>query len=480
MSRRPLTALLAANAVSTAGTSMTLLAIPWFVLQTTGSAAQTGIVGACETVPLVLAAALGGPVIDRLGARRVTVVSDLLSAVGVALVPLLHATGGLRFWQLCLVVAAVGLFRAPGDTARHVMVPGLVRLAEVPMERATSAYDGVSRGARMVGAPLAGALIAAVGPADVLVVDALTFVVSALLVWRYVPASLRPAAAQAGEGYLVQLREGLRAVRRDRLIAGITAMLLVTNMLDAAWAGVLLPVYARDVLDSSVALGVLFGCFGAGALAGTVLYSAVGPRLPRWPVYTVAFLLVGAPRFLTFVVELPYPALLVTSVLAGAAAGALNPVLSAVEFERIPDHLQSRIFGVMTAGVLAGAPVGVLVGGLAVERAGLRTTLAGAGLLYLLATLAPVVFPVWRQMDRPSAPEERRRADGVQRDEHDPLEPGALAVEDDEERDDHGEHQHRDEERRQHQREARADQGRDEHQDGREDEGDLDRALQDH
>src|SRR4051812_39157343 len=151
---------------------MTLLAVPWFVLQSTGSAAQTGIVGACETVPLVLASALGGPLIDRVGARRVAVGSDVFSGIGIALVPLLHATGALRFWQLCVLVALVGLTRAPGDTARAVLVPGLVRLAAMPLERATSAYDGVSRGARMVGGPVAGALIAAIGPADVLVVDA--------------------------------------------------------------------------------------------------------------------------------------------------------------------------------------------------------------------------------------------------------------------------------------------------------------------
>jgi MFS family permease len=434
MSRRPLVALLTANAVSTAGTSMTLLAVPWFVLQTTGSAAQTGVVGACETVPLVLASALGGPLIDRLGARRVAVASDLLSAGGVAAVPLLHATGGLRFWQLCLIVAFVGLARAPGDTARAVLVPGLVRLAAVPLERVTSAYDGVSRGARMVGAPVAGGLIAAIGPADVLLVDAATFLASALLLAGAIPATVRPAVRQAAEGYLTSLREGLQALRRDRLIAGITAMVLVTNLLDAAWAGVLLPVYAREVLHSSVALGVLFGCFGAGALTGTLVYGVLGPRLPRWPVFTAAFLVVGAPRLAVLSLEPPYAVIVVTALVTGLAAGALNPVLAAVEYERIPEHLQSRVFGVTAAGCLAGMPVGILLAGFAAESLGLRTALLIAAGLYLLATLSPLVWPVWREMDggRGSSPEERRRADRVQGDEHAALQPRALAVEHDE------------------------------------------------
>ena len=401
--RGPLHALLAANAVSITGTAMTLLAVPWFVLQTTGSAGRTGVVAACETVPLVLASGLGGPLVDRLGARRAAVLSDLLSAVGIAMVPLLHATTGLAFWQLCLVVGLVGLVRAPGDTARTVLLPGLVELAQVPVERATSAYDGVSRGARMLGAPLAGALVAAVGPADVLVVDAVSFAVSAALIRALVPAS-RAVAVQEPAPYLTRLREGLRGLRADRLLLGIVVLVMVTNLLDAAWASVLLPVYAREVLGSSLGLGVLFGAFGLGALAGTVLYGVLGPRLPRWPVFTAAFLVVGGPRFGLLAAVPPYAVLVAGQLLCGVAAGCLNPVLTAVEYERVPAHLRSRVFGAASAGVLAGTPVGALLAGLAVSRLGLRGAVLAAGTVYLLATLSPLVLRVWREMDstRPS------------------------------------------------------------------------------
>jgi MFS family permease len=232
-------------------------------------------------------------------------------------------------------------------------------------------------------------------------------------------------------------------------------------------------------LDSSVALGLLGGTFGGGALAGTVVYGMVGPRLPRWPVFTAAFLFAGGPRFLLFAVEPSYAVLLVASTLFGFACGAINPVLSAVEYERIPEELQSRIFGVTAAGCLVGMPVGVLSAGFATEAFGLRPTLLVLGALYLLVTLTPLVWPVWRQMDR-SAPEEGRGADPVERHQHDALEPRALAVEDHEQRHDDRQHQHGDEQGREHQREAGAHERRDEDEDGREDEGDLDRALQDH
>jgi MFS family permease len=400
VSRRPLRSLLTANTISTIGTTMTLLAIPWYVLQTTGSASKTGIAAASETIPLALAAALGGPFVDRVGARRVAVVSDVVSAVAIAAIPALDATIGLAFWQLCLLIGVLGLARAPGDTARHVLVPGLARLADTPLERVTSAYDGVSRGARLLGAPLAGVLIAVWGASNILLIDAGTFAASAILVQLMVPASVRPAvAAEDPEPYLMQLRSGLRYLRQDRLIAAITSMVMVTNLLDAAYSSVLVPVFARDVLHSSVALGLLGGAFAGGALAGTVIYGIVGPRLPRWPVYTVAFIVTGGPRSFLLDAVPPMPVILAGCLFAGLLCGAINPVLSAVEFGRIPDLMQSRVFGVSAAGCFIGMPVGAVGGGFLVQAFGIRAALFTTGVLYLLTTLAPVVFPVWREMD---------------------------------------------------------------------------------
>ena len=395
--RSPLHALLLANAISITGTAMTLLAVPWFVLVTTGSPARTGIVAACETVPLVLASALGGPLVDRVGPRLAAVGSDLLSAAALVVVPLLHLTTGLAFWQLCVVVAVVGLVRAPGETARTVLLPQVV--GDVPIERATSMYDGVSRGARMLGAPLAGVLIAVIGPAEVLLVDVATFVVSGLLLRAALPVVARQPE-EHGETYLRRLLGGLAALRADRLLAGMVAMVMVTNLLDAAASAVLTPVYAREVLDSSVGLGLLYAAFGVGALGGTVLYGVYGPRFPRWPVFTAAFLLVGAPRFFSLAAHPPLALLLALQVVFGLACGCLNPVLAAVEYERIPAALQSRVFGVMTAGVLVGLPLGALLAGFAVDALGLDGALLLCGTLYLLATLSPVVWArTWRQMD---------------------------------------------------------------------------------
>lgn len=296
-SRLPLAALLAANTISITGSRITQLAIPWFVLQTTGSVAKTGLAGFFALLPVVILSALGGVIVDRLGLRRASVVSDLASGLSVLLVPVLFHTVGLPFAALLALVFAGGLLDAPGQTARDTMLPELVERAGTTLERSTSLFDGVFRAGNMLGAPLAGVLIAVLGPANVLIVDAATFAVSALLVRAFVPAPAARTHEEAPGGYLTQLREGYAFLWRAPLIRAIVVMVLVTNMLDAAMGGVLMPVYADRVLDSVVALGLMSGAMGIFALAGTLVFAWIGHRLPRVSTLVAGFTLGRPSRF---------------------------------------------------------------------------------------------------------------------------------------------------------------------------------------
>lgn len=406
--RRPLWLVLTANVISVSGSSLSLMAVPWFVLQTTGSAARAGVVAFCGMLPMVGAALFGGPVIDRMGRRRASVVTDVMCAVAVAAVPLLHFAGALRFWELCALMAVSGLFGAPGQTARTVLLPALAERAGVGMTRAAGFFDGASRGARMAGAAVGGVLIAFFGPVNVLLLDAGTFAVSALLIGVGLRgmAAAGPRSAPAGgprQTYRAELREGVRALTRSRLLLGITLMVMVTNGLDQGWNSVLLPVLADRRLGGAVDLGLLTGLFAGSALAGALLYGAVGHRFSRWAVYTGAFIVCGLPRFAMAAYAPHFPQLAAVMVLDGLAAGMLNPVLIVVIYDIVPEELRSRVLGVTNGGVMAFTPLGGLVCGFLADAIGLTATLLAAGGLYLLATLCPLVFPSWRTMDRPAS-----------------------------------------------------------------------------
>ncbi|MER5871341.1 MFS transporter [Streptomyces sp. NPDC002044] len=406
MSRRPFVAVLAANAISIAGSSLTLIGVPLFVLDTTGSAARAGVVAFCATLPVVVAALVGGPVIDRAGRRRVAAASDLICGLAVGAVPLLHHMGLLEFWMLCALMAVSGLVHTPGLTARYVLLPHLAEHAGTSVPRAAGLYDAVSRGARMIGAAVAGVLIAAFGAETVLLLDAVTFGVSALLLTAFlrgIPAAepQRTGGKVSFASYRAELAEGWAFLTRSRLLLGVTVMVMMTNGLDQGWSSVLLPVHAGDSLGGAGALGLLISLFGGFALLGALLYGAWGERFPRRTVFAAAFLVSGATRYAVAAVTDTTLPLAVTMALAGLGAGMLNPILTTVTYERVPEELRSRVSGVTTAGCELTMPLGGLAAGLLVEGFGATKALLLFGGTYLLTTLAPLVFPVWRGLEAP-------------------------------------------------------------------------------
>jgi MFS family permease len=406
--RRPFVAVLVANVVSITGNALTGMAVPWFVLQSTGSAAKAGIVAFCTMLPVVLSAIVGGPAIDLIGRLRVGIASDLVCGAAVAAVPLLQFAGVLPFWVLCGLMAVTGLFYAPGETARGVLLPTLAERAGMPLTRAAGLYDGASRCAGMIGSAIGGVLIALLGAESVLLLDAGTFAVSASLLAfglrGLAEAQPQRRAEQAQpRTYRRELGEGYRFVVGTRLLLSICLMTLATRGLDQGWSAVLLPVHARDELGGSVDLGLLEALFSVGALTGALVYGAVGSRFRRWPVFTIAFFIVGMPRFVVAAFTDTVAPLAVMMAIEGLACGVLNPILATVMYETVPEGLRSRVLSATTASVLTITPLGGLAAGFLVDSAGLSTTMLAVGGVYLLATLSPLVFPAWRQMDGPGS-----------------------------------------------------------------------------
>jgi MFS family permease len=405
MSRRtPLYGWLASQAISVTGTRLSMIAIPWFVLTSTGSAALTGVVAFAEMAPLVILQFLSGPLIDRLGARRMALACDWGSAAVVGLVPLLHVLDLLSLPVLLVLVASAGSLRGPGEAAKHAMLPLLVEYADASTERVTGLAGAVERSASLAGAALAGGLVALVGGADALVVDAGSFLVSAVvlgLTTRELSGSAEvPGATSDGSGYFAELRAGWSFMRRDPVLMGIGVMVAVTNLLDQAWSVVLVPVWAHDSGHGVGAVGLLAATFGGAAIVGSAAAAAWAERLPRYRTFLACFLLAGLPRFLMLALDAPLWSILAVAVVGGCAAGFLNPVLGAVLFDRIPPHLMGRVTSMNIAMSWSLIPLGGIAGGLAVATIGLSPALLVVGGAYLLATLAPAVQPRWKDMDR--------------------------------------------------------------------------------
>jgi MFS family permease len=402
VNRRPFLAFAIAETLSISGTRLSTIAIPWLVLTTTGSPVLTGVVAMAEMLPYVVAKALSGPLIDRIGPKRLALGCDLASVLVVGLVPLLALIGWLDFELLLPVVIAMGMLRGPSDAAKLSMVPHIAQLAAVPLERVTGVAGVIERLASTVGAAAAGGLIALVGPGLALALNALTFALAAFVVAAGIPAS-RAAQPQARTSYFSELREGFDFIRRDALLVGIVIMIATTNLLDAAYFSVLLPVWTQNAGYDAALLGLLFAVMSGASIAGAAIATATGERLPRLPVYIVAFLLTGLPRFVVFAIDVPLVAALAALALAGFASGFLNPILNAVIIERIPPGMIGRATALVGAFAWALIPFGGLVGGALIAVIGLSPTLWVTGLAYFVAALLPLTRRSFRAFgSRPS------------------------------------------------------------------------------
>ena len=174
------------------------------------------------------------------------------------------------------------------------------------------------------------------------------------------------------------------------MLRSVSTDLFLTNLFTQAVAVVFVPVGAHRAAVP-VALGYVAAAFGLGAILGAVAFTTVAPHLPRYPSVAVGFLIGGAPRL--FVLALTDNLLVVIAVtfLSGVSMCAVNPAIQAMVYQRVPTHLMARVAGISMAVMFGGLPLGGLAAGVAVQVMGFSDAVLLLGVLYLAATLVPVV-----------------------------------------------------------------------------------------
>jgi predicted MFS family arabinose efflux permease len=308
-------------------------------------------------------------------------------------VPLLHATIGIVYWQLLVLAAINGALRTPAVTASLVMLREATGVAGLSIEQTTGLYAASVRLASTLGAPVAGALIAFVGALGVLVVDAVTFFLSATLVWWLIaPPDLQPAptvepepAARTGLSNVVQ---GFAVLRRDRVLLLLTLLAILWAVTLAGWSSVAAPIYGQGVLDSSIAMGFLLGAFGAGALLGNMSYPALSRRFRRYTILGVALVVSGPVLWVALAVQPPLEILIPVATLAGLGFGMLPPLYLTLLYARVATTQQGHVFGVTFALESAGQALGGALAGLVLTYATLQATLLGMGVVTGAFTVA--------------------------------------------------------------------------------------------
>jgi MFS family permease len=254
---------------------MTYLALPWFVLVTTGSPGKMSLVLAAEILPMAILGVPSGALVQRLGSRTTMLVADFARAPILASIPLLYSAGVLDFGLLLAMVALLGAFAPPYFAAQRTILPELVGEDETRMSQANSSIEGGNALAALLGPALAGVLIPFVGAPNVLYVDAATYLVAFVLVLVFVP-SRQPIASAAQKAVLAgapvpRIRQAARAARRHDHRVRLPRSRNVAG----------LPYYAYDQFGGrSWIAGLFYAALGAGAVVGSIAAVLVVRRVP--------------------------------------------------------------------------------------------------------------------------------------------------------------------------------------------------------
>ncbi|MDH6120473.1 MFS transporter [Kitasatospora sp. GAS204B] len=412
---RGLIGILSASAASLSANRVLSIALPWFVLTTTGSIAKTGLVAFCQVLPYVICQALSGPIIDRIGPKRISVLGDLISMTAMAIAPVLYLSGALSFPVLLALMAVIGIADGPANGAKGLFLPGATRAARVSIERGTGLCAVVERTATTVGPALAGVVVASFGSIFALWITASLFALSALIVSTTlsnpVPDPHEQRTAQDA-GYFTRLREGADFLRSAGLLRSIILMLAATNLLDQTFMSVLLPVWAKHSGNGAAAIGLVVSVFAATSIIAALVAAGVAERLPRRTVYLVGFVIGGIPRFVAMAAGVPLWGVLAVLAAGGLGSGFVNPILGAVTYELIPTALLGRVKTLAQAVTWAGIPFGGLVGAGLVTAAGVSGALWITGGLYLAAIVLPGLSGDWSGMrkQQPAQAEQTEQA----------------------------------------------------------------------
>ncbi|MGW0768999.1 MFS transporter [Streptomyces sp. NPDC002676] len=373
---------IAAEFVSSVGTQMTTLALPWFVLMTSGSPARMGLVFVIQILPVPLLAMPAGLLVARWGARRVTIVGDVVDAVLVAAVPVLYRAGLLPFWALLVIVALVGCVAAAYLSAQRMLLTEAIGSDEGVVTAGNALFETATSSARLVGPAIAGFLIGQFGALNVLWADAASFAVSAALLTGLPRREAAPEPMSAN-----RMAEGVRYLFQDRVLRTMALAALGYGTLMPVVL-LALPVMARSRYDSDPHVaGLLLAAWGGGTAVGTVVVARLARRIS--PTRFAAAGGVGAAVLLWF---LPWNQPAGTAALTVAAGcmflpGVTAPAVALLTL-RPPEHLRPHVLPVFGAAVFVASPIAYAVAGVLFEHLAVRTVLlavaAGASLCALV------------------------------------------------------------------------------------------------
>jgi MFS family permease len=382
------------QSLSRLGDRIAPIALAFGVLGIGGSPAQLGLVVGAGTIPFAIFALAAGVWADRLPRQLVMVVSDLVRAVVQVVTGALLIAGAAEVWMLAALAAVYGSADAFFWPAMNGLVPQTISSAR--LQEANALLGGVMSLSNVIGPAIAGILIAVADPGGAILLDAITFVVSAAFLARL---KLGPVEREGETSFLAALRDGWREVTSRSWLASMLGAMSVYHVVVLPSIFVLGPVLAERELDGASSWAIITAAFGVGSVAGQLLIY----RLPfRRPIRASALaLIVASTQAVVIGSGLGTWGIAGLEAITGIAVSLFFTLWEISLQQQVPPRALSRVSSYdffASAGLM---PVGLVLAGPVSEALGLHATLRLMSAIGVASALACLAVPAVRNLARP-------------------------------------------------------------------------------
>ena len=367
-----------------------MITVPWIVLEKTGSAGRAGLLAALVSIPGIVVSPIVGGLIDRLGRRLVSVVSDVMSLVSVLLFVLVNAVGDLTYWWIVAIAILGAVFDPAGYTARKSLIPNAATASGVSVDAANGRHEGLFAIGWMVGPAIGAACIEWSGPMASFIVTAVFFAIAAVAVSNMkVNDEHGKSVAHEDDGhepFFSSLRGGFRVIVGDRALLGLTITFVILSGLYMPIDTVIFPAHFESIDDPS-GLGLLLASLALGMVIGSFSYGRLSARFTSSQMLRT--IVVVSTCSLFPMVALPSKWVFgILGLISGLSWGPFNPLWNTVVQKRVEPNLQGRVYGIQMSVLSAAPPLGQLIVGASVDGFGLQPTFLVVMIVFVVAAIS--------------------------------------------------------------------------------------------
>lgn len=358
------------QAISHLGDSLRHIALIWLVKEMTGSALAMGTVGMCAMIPYLALSLFAGALVDLVDRKKIMIWADVLRGGLTLALPILLFTGHLQFWHVCVMAFLLSSVSTLFGPAMMASLPNVV--GKEQLLAANSMKQMTMQGAGIIGPALGGVIVGLAGTIPALVIDSVSFFVSAAAILAARIPGARPEAGREAvnvRAILGGVREGFGFIVSQKMMLAVVLIAVGLNFVGAPTM-VLMAIHVEEAWGAGAdGYGIISSAWSVGAFAGALAVGAVVARIRRDRVIWGSLVLQGVVLF-GLVVGTNLGHGVMVFVVGGITNALVNIPFMTWAQEIVPDRIRGRVFSALEVGCMAAAPAALALAGTAADAFG--------------------------------------------------------------------------------------------------------------